>query len=62
MKRTLIFTQNKKLCRKLYLKNVLNIIKIKPDIAMPNFEKAERKALKIVFPQAKIIIVILKVL
>lgn len=36
-------------------KKVNNVIQIKPDIAMCDFEKAEQKALKIVFPGVKVI-------
>ncbi|XP_026828162.1 uncharacterized protein LOC113562581, partial [Ooceraea biroi] len=34
---------------------VVNVIKIKPDTAISDFERAERKALRTVFPSAKII-------
>jgi len=37
------------------LRKVTNIIKIKPEIVISDFEKAQRKALKTVFPYAKII-------
>lgn len=37
------------------LKAVINIVQIDPEIAVSDFEKAEHKALKIVFPNIKII-------
>ncbi|XP_077270938.1 uncharacterized protein LOC143902104 [Temnothorax americanus] len=37
------------------LRTIVNIIKIEPDTAICDFEKAEHKALKIVFPYVKII-------
>jgi len=36
------------------LRKMTNIIKTRPDIVISDFEKAERKALKTVFPYAKI--------
>lgn len=37
------------------LKKVINIVNITPRIVILDFEKAERKAVQIVFPHAKII-------
>lgn len=37
------------------LKKVIDVIKIQPDTVVSDFEKAERKALRTVFPTAKII-------
>lgn len=37
------------------LNKIINILKIEPDIAMSDFEKAEQKSLRTVFPNAKII-------
>lgn len=37
------------------LKKIKNILKINPGITMSDFEKAEQKALRTVFPNTKII-------
>lgn len=37
------------------LRTVVNIVKIEPEIAISDFEKAELKALKTVFPRAKVV-------
>lgn len=37
------------------LRTVTNVVEIQPHIAICDFEKAEQKALKIVFPHAKVI-------
>lgn len=36
------------------LRKVTNVVNITPDTAICDFEKAERKALNIVFPSAKV--------